>query len=249
MNRLEELLHAYKAGTATEEDVLAYVRRQPFEDMGIAKLDTHREIRSGYPEVIFGQFKTPDQVEQIARHILEETEQDLLITRATQQMVDRLSDYPQLTFNPQARIIHFTRNALPQTSAFAAVVTAGTADLPVASECALTARAMGISVKEIHDVGVSGLHRLFPYLVDLQKASAIAVVAGMEGALTSVVAGLTSCPVVGVPTSVGYGAHFGGLAPLLSMINSCANRVSVVNIDNGFGAGCILASIVKEVEG
>lgn len=248
MENIEKLLQDYKDGKVSQEKIVSLFKQQPFTDIGVAKLDYHRQIRSGFPEVIFGLGKSVSQINEIVRHMYQHSNQNILITRTNEEVFASLSDIPEAVFDEEAKLIQIQRTKPQMSENYAVVLTAGTSDIPVAKEAVLTAKAMGCSVKEIYDAGVCGVHRLLSFVDVLQGAKVIIVVAGMEGALCSVTAGLVSCPVIGVPTSVGYGASFGGVAALLSMINSCANRVSVVNIDNGYGAGCIAASIVKETE-
>ena len=248
MESIEKLLQDFKDGKVSQEKIVSLFKKQPFIDIGVAKLDYHREIRSGFPEVIFGLGKSVEQINEIARHMYKHSNQNILITRTTEKVFESLSDMKEITFDADAKLIQIQRTEPQMSKGYAVVLTAGTSDIPVAKEAVLTAKAMGCCVKEIYDVGVCGVHRLLSFIDVLQEAKVIIVVAGMEGALCSVTAGLVSCPVIGVPTSIGYGASFGGVAALLSMINSCANRVSVVNIDNGYGAGCIAASIAKVAE-
>jgi NCAIR mutase (PurE)-related protein len=236
--RLERLLREVRSGTASVESAMDALRDFPYEDMGFARLDTHRALRTGYPEVVFCQGKTVEQCVAIARR-LAETADRILLTRASPDVAAAVrAALPQAAYHEMARCI--VVGALPQTGAgdgYVAVASAGTADMPVAEEAAVTLETLGSRVVRIYDVGVAGLHRLLDKREVLAKARAVVVCAGMEGALASVVGGLVACPVVAVPTSVGYGASFGGLAALLTMLNSCATGVAVVNIDNGFGAG------------
>ena len=218
------------------------LRHLPYEDIGFAKVDHHRGLRDWMPEVILGLGKTPDQIASIALTLLERSDR-LLATRLEPEAAAALLEaIPDATHHQIARCVTVERLPVPKLEGIA-VVCAGTADLPVAEEAAITAEIAGNAVERMYDVGVAGLHRLLDQLPALRKARALVVVAGMEGALPSVVAGLVSSPVIAVPTSIGYGASFGGLAPLLSMLNSCAAGVGVVNIDNGFGGGYLAASI------
>ena len=226
---------------------MSALRSLPYEDLGFAKVDHHRPLRQGSPEVIFCQGKDPDQAAQIFRKLADQDTSAVLATRATEahfRAIQALS--PSAEWLPQARIVRLLRAPLQQTAeTYIAVITAGTSDIPVAEEAAVTAETLGSSVKRAYDVGVAGLHRLLDIKELLFDASALVVVAGMEGALPSVVAGLVSRPVIAVPTSIGYGASFEGLAALLSMLNCCATGVAVVNIDNGFGAGYLAHMVIE----
>jgi len=240
---LRKLLSGLKSGAITVDDCLRKLKSLPFEDLGFAKIDHHRAIRCGFPEVIFCQGKTTPQVIAIAERIVEHG-QNLLATRATSEVMAALVElFPDAQANDVARTVVVLRHPPKSAPGFVAIVCAGTSDLPVAQEARVTAEAMGSKTVSFTDVGVAGIHRLLGHTAELQQASVIIVVAGMEGALASVVGGLVDRPVVAVPTSIGYGASFGGLAPLLTMLNSCAAGVSVVNIDNGFGAGYMAALI------
>jgi len=218
------------------------LRLLPYEDVGFAKIDHHRALRDALPEVVLGQGKTPAQVAEIARRLVERAGR-VLVTRADRDCFEAvLAALPDATYHETARAITLDRRGEPKQPGVT-VLCAGTADLPVAEEAAVTAELMGSEVRRVHDVGVAGLHRLLDHVASLQDARAIVAVAGMEGALPSVVAGLVAVPVIAVPTSIGYGASFGGIAALLSMLNACAAGVAVVNIDNGFGAGYLAAVI------
>jgi NCAIR mutase (PurE)-related protein len=218
------------------------LRHLPYEDIGFAKVDHHRGLRDWVPEVILGEGKTPAQIVEIAGRLLERADR-LLVTRLAPEAASAvLEAVPDATHHPTARCVTVERTAVPKTPGVA-VLCAGTADLPVAEEAAITAEIAGNEVNRLYDVGVAGIHRLFDQLPAIRDARALVVVAGMEGALPSVVAGLVSSPIIAVPTSIGYGASFNGLAPLLAMLNSCAAGVAVVNIDNGFGAGYMAAAI------
>ncbi len=246
-SQLRELLDQVRLGHVEAADactrVLALLRQSPIADLGFARVDHHRSIRQGFPEVILGAGKTPEQVAAIAENIVDHG-QTLLITRTTAETWELVrAKVPDAVFHPQARLITCEREPLPQGQGTILVVAAGTSDLPVAEEAAVSAAVMGNAVERLYDVGVSGLHRLLSQHDRLNTARVIIVAAGMEGALPSVVAGLVHVPVVAVPTSVGYGASFGGLAALLAMLNSCASGVSVVNIDNGFGAATVASLI------
>ena len=232
-------------GTAeATEQILAAMRAAPFEDLGFARVDTHREIRQGFPEVILGLGKSPDQIAAIAERIVARG-QALLVTRAQPDAFAAVqAKVPTATYHAEARAITLKQGDVPKGHGPLLIVCAGTSDLSVAEEAAVTADVMGNEVERLYDVGVAGLHRLLAEQTRLQKARVVVVVAGMEGALPSVVAGLVQVPVIAVPTSVGYGASFGGVAALLGMLNSCANGVAVVNIDNGFGGAC-MASLIN----
>jgi NCAIR mutase (PurE)-related protein len=228
------------------EQLLVTLREQPYEDLGFAKVDHHRSIRQGFPEVILGLGKTADQIAAIAAQIVARGS-PLLVTRADEAAWDAVrARVPTAEYHTVARCITLSGN-LPTGSGTIVLASAGTSDLPVAEEAAVTAELMGNTVDRLYDVGVAGIHRLLKQRERLESARVIIVVAGMEGALPSVVAGMVSVPVIAVPTSVGYGASFGGIAALLGMLNSCANGVSVVNIDNGYGAGCIASMINHSV--
>jgi pyridinium-3,5-biscarboxylic acid mononucleotide synthase len=237
------LLEQFRAGGVSRDKVLAAFQQAPVADLGFARVDTHRALRRGFPEVIFGAGKTPQQVVKIAGQLLDH-DQSVLVTRVTQAHARALRrKFKDTVFHAAARCLTIERIPLPKRPGTIAVVCAGTSDLPVAEEAAVTAAIMGNRVDHIADVGVAGVHRLFGQLDRIQTANVVIVVAGMEGALPSVVAGLVSKPVIAVPTSVGYGANFGGLAALLGMLNSCASGMTVVNIDNGFGAGYAASQI------
>jgi NCAIR mutase (PurE)-related protein len=231
--------------TAADE-IVALLRMAPFEDLGFARVDTHRALRLGFPEVILGLGKTPTQIAAIAERIVAR-DQSLLVTRATEDAYESVrARVPEAVYHPDARAITLAQGNVPVGNGTILIVCAGTSDLGVAEEAAVTAEMMGNRIDRLYDVGVAGLHRLLSEQARLQSAQAIVVIAGMEGALPSVVAGLVSAPVIAVPTSVGYGASFGGVAALLGMLNSCANGVAVVNIDNGFGGAC-MASVINHL--
>jgi NCAIR mutase (PurE)-related protein len=246
--QLEALLAEVAAGRMTPRTAIDRLRHLPFEDISFARLDHHRALRQGHPEVVFCQGKTPDQVLAICER-LEAESGGFLGTRATPQVAQLLrSRFPTLQWNDLARTVHLPSREVPApsvTSGPILVVSAGTSDLPVAEEAAVVADAFGHPVERLVDVGVAGLHRLLAAGDQLRQARVIIVVAGMEGALPSVVGGLVASPVIAVPTSVGYGASFGGLAALLAMLNSCASGVTVVNIDNGFGAAVAASRICR----
>jgi NCAIR mutase (PurE)-related protein len=237
------LLEQFRAGGISREKVLQAFQAAPVADLGFAAVDTHRALRQGFPEVIFGAGKTPEHVVRIAAKLLE-NEAGVLITRVTPEHARAVRKvFKHAVHHDVARCITIQKAPAPKRPGTIVVVCAGTSDLPVAEEAAITADIMGNHVQRIADVGVAGVHRLFGRLPEIQSANVVVVVAGMEGALPSVVAGLISKPVIAVPTSVGYGAHFGGLAALLGMLNSCGSGVTVVNIDNGFGAGYAASQI------
>ena len=238
-----ELLEKFRAGTVDADAVLRAFRAAPVVEFPFAQVDTHRALRKGFPEVIFGSGKTPEQVVEIAGAILER-ENHLLITRVTPEHAGKLkARFESAVHHERARCVTISKEAVRKRPGTIAVICAGTSDIPVAEEAIVTAEVMGNNVERIYDVGVAGLHRLLRKLDQIQKANVIIVVAGMEGALPSVVAGLVSRPLIAVPTSIGYGASFGGLAALLGMLNSCGSGVTVVNIDNGFGAGYAASQI------
>ena len=246
-DELQDLLQRLQRGEAPIEAVHAELmdrlRAQPFEDLGFARVDHDRAARKGFPEVIFGQGKTPAQVAAIAGRIVGHGH-TLLVTRTTPDAFEAVrAAIPDAVFHEQARIIERRSGEIPRGAGTILVAVAGTSDIPVAEEAAVTAEVMNNPVDRLFDVGVAGLHRLLSARSRLEAARVVIVVAGMEGALPSVVGGLVRAPVVAVPTSVGYGASFGGVAALLGMLNSCAPGVAVVNIDNGFGAACIASQI------
>ena len=237
------LLEAFRAGRVSRDKVVQAFQAAPVADLGFAQVDTHRALRKGFPEVIFGAGKSPQQVLRIAAKLLER-EQNVLTTRITPEHARVLKrKFKRAVHHELARCVTIERKPLPKRPGAIAVVCAGTSDLPVAEEAAVTAEIMGNRVERVWDVGVAGVHRLFNRLETIRSTNVVIVVAGMEGALPSVVAGLVSKPVIAVPTSVGYGASFGGLAALLGMLNSCASGLTVVNIDNGFGAGFAASQI------
>ncbi|MBP7864338.1 MAG: nickel pincer cofactor biosynthesis protein LarB [Acidobacteria bacterium] len=240
---LRKLLESVAGGGTDVEAALDRLRHLPFEDIGCARVDHHRSLRNGFPEVIFGRGKSAEQVEAIAGRILDRSA-NLLVTHAGPGVYERLTArFTGLEYHPDSRCITRQTDFTDYGEGVVLVITAGTADIPVAEEARLTAKIMGNRVDFVTDVGVAGIHRLLDVRDKIFGARAIVAVAGMEGALPSVVGGLASCPVIAVPTSVGYGASFGGVAALLGMLNSCASNVVVVNIDNGFGAGYTAALI------
>ncbi|MDF7797827.1 nickel pincer cofactor biosynthesis protein LarB [Pontiellaceae bacterium B1224] len=236
IDKLEHLLNRFKNGEVDLPSTLSTLKQLPFEDMGFAKVDHHRALRTGYPEVVFCQGKTHEQVEKIFQ-ALEKHNDNILMTRAEPELFQRLEKVDsRLVYNELGRTITLNKTE-KKTTGLVLVISAGTADIPVAEEAAETATISGANVERIYDAGVAGIHRLLAHNDKIQQARAIVCVAGMEGALPSVVGGLAPCPVIAVPTSVGYGSHLNGIAPLFTMLNSCAPNITVVNIDNGFGAG------------
>jgi len=241
--KLREVLESVAAGTVSPEAAAQRFRDMPFEDLGFAKVDHHRSLRKGYPETVFCAGKTPGQVVAIVSRMVEHGS-NVLATRCDAAVVEAvLEAQPDAVHHEAARVLTVTVNPPESLAGYIAVLCAGTSDIPVAEEAAVTCEAMGNTVERVHDVGVAGLHRVLDNRKTLEDANALIVCAGMEGALPSVVAGLVDKPVIGVPTSIGYGASFGGITALLSMLNSCASGVAVVNIDNGFGAGMIATMI------
>lgn len=234
-NHLRGLLEDVRTGRMNLDSAMVQLKKLPFQDLGYARIDNHRSIRTGVPEVIFCQGKTIDQIQGIVQ-LISKNHVNVLATRAGREVYEAVREVAECEYFDMARIV-VVRPEPVEKKGNIAIVSAGTADMPVAEEAAVTAEVLGNLVKRIYDVGVAGIHRLLNVWDDLHEANVAVVVAGMEGALASVVGGLVSCPVIGVPTSIGYGASFGGLTALLSMLNSCASGVSVVNIDNGFGAG------------
>ena len=231
-----QLLQRFKSGEVDEAALLNALRAEPIDDLGFAQVDAHRALRQGFPEVVFGAGKTPEQVASIAAKVMDR-EDRVLVTRAdAAHAVALAAKLPEATYHESARCITVEAKRLAKRGGSIAVLCAGTSDLPVADEAAVTADFMGNEVLRVNDVGVAGLHRLLASMPRVREASVIIAVAGMEGALPSVVAGLVHRPVIAVPTSIGYGANFGGLAALVGMLNSCGSGVTVVNIDNGFGA-------------
>jgi NCAIR mutase (PurE)-related protein len=247
---LQKLLESVRAGTvdpaAAVDRIAAAMRQAPFEDLGFARVDMQRELRQGFPEVILGLGKTPAQIAAIAERIISRG-RPLLVTRAQPEAFAAVRDVaPAATYHADARAITLAQGDVPRGNGTIIIACAGTSDLHVAEEAAVTAEIMGNAIDRLYDVGVAGIHRLLSEHDRIQRARVIIVVAGMEGALPSVVAGLVSVPVIAVPTSIGYGASFGGIAALLGMLNSCANGVAVVNIDNGFGAAA-MASLINHL--
>ena len=244
-NEINRLLKAVKANEISIEEAAGAIEEMPYKDLGFAKIDNEREARVGYPEVIYCAGKTVDQVKKIIQYMLTR-QSNILATRASEEMYRAVQEIcPVSQYNPLGRTITVQQKEASLTESYIAVVSAGTSDLPVVEEAMETARIFGNRVEKIVDVGVAGIHRLFSKVELIRGAKVVIVVAGMEGALASVIGGLVDKPVIAVPTSVGYGASFGGLSALLSMLNSCASGVSVVNIDNGFGAAYIASMINK----
>ncbi len=244
--RLTEIVLQIRSGELDTDSAVKLLKELPYSDLGFAKIDHHRQLRNGYPEVIFCQGKQLEHIQGIVKNMLEKGERNILATRASKEVFDAVKKItPEAAYYDLARIVVVKRQEVLPAGKTLAVVTGGTADIPVAEEAAVTAETLGNKVDRIYDVGVAGLHRLLDNLDRLHAANVIIAVAGMEGALASVVGGLVDKPVIAVPTSVGYGASFGGLSALLCMLNSCASGVSVVNIDNGFGAGYLASMINK----
>lgn len=247
MNRdIRELLEGVKSGSVSIDDALLKLKTKPFEDIGYAKVDMHRKVRQGTAEVIYGAGKTPEQMIGIAETMLKNEQNTILITRLSKEAAELVGKVHPIHYYEEARCGIIGQIPEPDGIGKIVVATGGTSDIPVAEEAALTATVLGNEVVRLYDVGVAGLHRTLAHLEDLMNASVIIAIAGMEGALASVIGGLADCPVIAVPTSVGYGASFHGLSALLSMLNSCASGVSVVNIDNGFGAG-YLANMINHM--
>ena len=237
MSRLKTKLEKLQGGETTVDEVLDYLKVMPFDDLGFAKVDLHRGLRKGFPEVVYCPGKTDSEVVAIIERLMNHSD-NVLATRASEQIFQLVQDqHPQARFNQRARCITIVKEPIKKIDGTILIVSAGTADIDVAEEAVVTADIMGNRVERLYDVGVAGIHRLLHNSGKLHQAAVIVVVAGMEGALPSVVAGIVNKPVIAVPTSTGYGTNFGGVAPLLSMLNSCASGVMVVNIDNGFGGG------------
>ena len=244
--RIKQLLEEARSGRVSIDEATEQLARLPYEDLEFARIDHHRALRHGFPEVILGQGKTVEQISGIAERILAR-HANLLVSRTTEDVFERVRGLaPEAEFHRDARMISVLRDRTERGEGAIAVISAGTSDIPVAEEAAVTATAMGNRVARVYDVGVAGIHRLFGARAEFEAARVIIVVAGMEGALPSVVGGLVSVPVIAVPTSIGYGASFEGLAALLGMLNSCASNVAVVNIDNGFGAGYVASLINRK---
>ena len=246
MNEIKRLLQQVASGKITPEEAEIRLKMKPFEDLGFAKPDIHRALRQGATEVIFGEGKTPEQISAISSELLKSGQETVIITRLSEEKSQKVTT--TLTYFKDARIGVCGRINPPDTDGKILIATGGTSDIPVAEEAAVTAELLCNNVTRLYDVGVSGIHPLLSHSEEIMTAKVIIAIAGMEGALASVIGGLADCPVIAVPTSVGYGASFEGITALLSMLNSCASGVSVVNIDNGFGAG-YLASMINHIGG
>lgn len=243
---LKALLKDIANGKISVDDAMLEFKGMPFEDIGFAKLDHHRGIRQGASEVIYGEGKTAEQIGEIAKRLLDAGQKNVIITRMDAEKADAVRKCVPLEYHETGRIGIAGEMPKEKTKSSIVIATGGTSDIPVAEEAAITAEALGNSVTRLYDVGVAGIHRLFAHSGEIMNAKVIVAIAGMEGALASVIGGMADCPVIAVPTSVGYGASFGGVSALLSMLNSCASGVSVVNIDNGFGAG-YLANMINKI--
>ena len=250
MQKIEEVLKEYRDGKVDLESVLEFLRKLPFEDLSFARIDHHRSLRRGFPEVVFGEGKTADQIAEIIG-AMEAFGSTVLVTRVEKDKAEEvIARVPRMEHHPTARMLSLKQEAsMVKAGGIVHILCAGSSDMPVAEEAAVTAEFMGSRVRRFFDVGVAGLHRLLHLWDELRKASAYVVVAGMEGALPSVVAGMVERPVIAVPTSIGYGSSFGGLAALLGMLNTCSPGVAVVNIDNGFGAGYMASLIARAFAG
>lgn len=248
-NEIRTILEEVQKGNATINEAYEILKELPYKDLGFAKIDTHRAIRQRFPEVIYAPGKTLHHIQEIAQNLANKS-QNILISRAGEDVYQAVQEVipKNVEYHPDARMVVINRQKLPVNKGLILVISAGTSDIPVAEEAFLTAEIMGNHVERLYDVGVAGIHRLFAHIEKIQKANVLIVVAGMEGALPSVVGGLVSRPVIAVPTSVGYGASFQGLSALLGMLNSCAAGVGVVNIDNGFGAGRLAALINEDTD-
>ena len=245
---IRDLLQQVKDGAVSTDEALTKLKLAPFEDIDIAKIDHHRGLRQGASEIIYGASKTPEQIDIIAHRMYESGQKTILITRMSQEAADYFNKDVPFTYYKEGRIGLVGDMIKPRQKGYILVASGGTSDIPVAEEAALTAEILGNNVKRLYDVGVAGIHRLLAHTEDIMNARVIITIAGMEGALASVVGVLADCPMIAVPTSVGYGTALGGVTALLSMLNSCASGVSVVNIDNGFGAG-YQAHLINNMEG
>ncbi|UCG27825.1 MAG: nickel pincer cofactor biosynthesis protein LarB [Bacteroidales bacterium] len=243
---LKKLLEEVKDGKTDINDAMKQLRDYPYKDLGYAKIDNQREIRTGYPEIIYCAGKTVDQVKGIAEY-MNSRNTNIIATRATMEMYQAIGTIiPEAIYHKEARIISITKKKLSIPETYISVITAGTSDLPVAEEAAVTAELLGNKVERVYDAGVAGIHRLVSNIQIIRNSRVVIVIAGMEGALASIIGGLINKPIIAVPTSIGYGANFGGVSALLAMLTSCAAGVSVVNIDNGFGAG-YNASLINKI--
>ena len=247
INNTRTTLEALERGEISVDEALTRIKTEPFEDIGYAMVDLHRKVMQGAPEVIYGESKTPEQITGIVKVMVERGQTPILVTRIDAAKAEALAECVDIFYSKEARIAVIGDKPEPDGIGPIVIATGGTSDIPVAEEAAITAETLGNEVIRLYDVGVAGIHRLLAHQEHLAKASVIIAIAGMEGALASVVGGLADCPVIAVPTSVGYGAAFGGLSALLSMLNSCASGVACVNIDNGFGAG-YMASMINHME-
>lgn len=246
-SEIKKLLEGVAEGKTSVDDAVLRLRQEPFDDIDIAKLDNHRGLRQGIGEVVYGAGKTPEQIDRIAHALWDDGQRTILVTRMSEIAADKFNKDIPFEYFPEGHAAVIGAKMPPDVNGNILIITGGTSDIPVAEEAAITAEALGNNVERIYDVGVAGIHRLLSNTDSIMKARVIIAIAGMEGALASVVGGLADCPVIAVPTSVGYGTAFGGVTALLSMLNSCASGVSVVNIDNGFGAG-YLASMINHME-
>lgn len=235
-DKIQELLASVADGKISADKAYLEIKKEPFKEIGFASVDIHRSLRNGVGEIIYGEGKTAQQIAAIAETLINSGCERVLITRISQEKADAVGEKLNITYDSVSRIAYCGNLPVPDGIGKITVITGGTSDIPVAEEAVMTAKFLGNEVATIYDAGVAGIHRLFAHLDEIMSSSVIIAIAGMEGALASVVGGLAPCPVIAVPTSVGYGANFGGLSALLSMLNSCASGVSVVNIDNGFGA-------------
>lgn len=240
---IKELLEGVKAGKLSVDEAMLQLKMEPFADIDFAKIDTHRKLRQGAAEVIYGAGKTPEQMIHIVDAMKQNGQETILITRLLKDAAETVAKSHALTYYEQAKLAVIGKPIAKSGMGTIVVATGGTSDIPVAEEAAITAETLGNEVVRLYDVGVAGIHRLMAHMEEIMNASVIIAIAGMEGALASVIGGLADCPIIAVPTSVGYGASFEGLSALLSMLNSCASGVSVVNIDNGFGAGFLASRI------
>ncbi|MBQ3429229.1 MAG: nickel pincer cofactor biosynthesis protein LarB [Mogibacterium sp.] len=246
-SNIKEVLKALEEGKIKAEEALERLKIEPFEDIGYAKLDLHRRVRQGSAEVIYGEGKTAEQIIGIVDAMVRKQQEPILVTRLDEKKAEALAEHHKIDYSKEARLAVVGKKPEPDGIGRIVIATGGTSDIPVAEEAAITAETLGNEVVRLYDVGVAGIHRLLANKEYIMNASVIITVAGMEGALASVVGGLADCPIIAVPTSVGYGASFGGLSALLSMLNSCASGVACVNIDNGFGAG-YMASRINHME-